>query len=355
MVPPSGGVSRRRARRETARRRAARRIIASVNPNRFGPLLAPALCALLASSAHAAEPATTKPRAVAVLFAGDEAADDARQAVVRGIGKAYDRLGGYAVQPAAKTLGHLAEAGDLGIACDLAVTECAARMGTLAAVDEVMRVEVRGDEATLTRIDVAGAAEVGTGPVRGGLADPRAEDAAALAVVQMIDPSRVAAAILVQASEPGIEIFVDGRSQGVTPLDGPLVVAPGVHAIEGRVAGRGPFQQELEIAWGTTTSVDVQLPAAPLVASTEPITEGAGLSPMMWGGGALAIGGGVFAIGAGAALTGIELALSNPTPYDTRSTLATTGKVMTGVTALGVVAAVAGGALIAMEFAGSDG
>ena len=66
----------------------------------------------------------------------------------------------------------------------------------------------------------------------------------------------------VEASLPGAEVHVDGRSLGPTPLAAPLVLAPGPHTLEITRSGALPFRSEVRVEAGVTTSAYAELASA---------------------------------------------------------------------------------------------
>ncbi len=81
------------------------------------------------------------------------------------------------------------------------------------------------------------------------------------AAVELLAPELFLGAIEVQALQPGVNIVVDGRLVGTTPLASNRVdVAVGRHALEATGDGLVPFSDFVEVRYGEVVPVAIQLP-----------------------------------------------------------------------------------------------
>ena len=69
--------------------------------------------------------------------------------------------------------------------------------------------------------------------------------------------------LLLDVSEPGANVSIDGRLLGTTPLDGQLALAPGPHLVEVTKEGFLPFRREVEIHPDQTLAQEVTLSPSP--------------------------------------------------------------------------------------------
>ncbi len=91
------------------------------------------------------------------------------------------------------------------------------------------------------------------------------------------------AEITVTVNQPNAEVFVDNKSEGKAPLDGPVYLKPGNHTIEARKGGKAGTVN-VNAAAGMTNSVNITIGAPP---TTMPAAGGpppAGAAPPMGGG-----------------------------------------------------------------------
>ena len=181
------------------------------------------------------------PMVVVLLLACVARADDRPLAVfaVAGAGDAAARTrleervrmaaGRYAtVQPAEVTAQALRSATTLGLSCDLALVECARRMGALAGAGRVVVGALEHDDTLalgLIAVDASGPA-----PVTQRLRLPApgvARDAAVERLVMMLlAPERLLGRLLLDVAPVGARIVVDDVFRGPAPLRAPLT---GVH------------------------------------------------------------------------------------------------------------------------------
>jgi hypothetical protein len=88
------------------------------------------------------------------------------------------------------------------------------------------------------------------------------------------------AEVTVQVAGAPAEIEVDGAAAGKTPMDGPLLLGPGRHAIEARREGQDPDRKEIDVVSGQRLTValspTVRPTTAKLTVSSQP--PGAALS-----------------------------------------------------------------------------
>ncbi|MCC6559591.1 MAG: PEGA domain-containing protein [Polyangiaceae bacterium] len=112
-------------------------------------------------------------------------------------------------------------------------------------------------------------------------------------------------AVVIEISEPGAQVLVDGEAVGTSPLAGEVFLDPGAHTIEARLAGFAGVSQQVEAAPGSSRRVALVLErsAAPPSAAPArpPEPEGRARPGVGWivAGGVLAAG----ALGAGLGLT----------------------------------------------------
>jgi len=118
--------------------------------------------------------------------------------------------------------------------------------------------------------------------------------------------------IVLEVSEEGADVAVDGESRGATPLAEPVRVSPGAHEVRVQRAGFHPLTIRVSVPAGERVTVQANLvpvsePAPPAVVQapvdTPPReTHGGGAGPLPWiligVGGASAIGGVVFGLNA---------------------------------------------------------
>jgi hypothetical protein len=100
---------------------------------------------------------------------------------------------------------------------------------------------------------------------------------------------------VIEVTEPGASVTVDGVAVGTSPLSGWYAVAPGRHRIQVTKPGFQPFASDVDVVAGQTPAVSAPLVA---VALTPPIVpppppppipvqpgqpdDGGGLSPWFW-------------------------------------------------------------------------
>ncbi|HZS42321.1 MAG TPA: PEGA domain-containing protein [Polyangia bacterium] len=89
------------------------------------------------------------------------------------------------------------------------------------------------------------------------------EDARAYARAQAAALRGRLGCLAVRAAGAGVEISVDGRRAGVTPLQRSICVAPGAHDVTARKPGLAPFSSRVTIAAGAELALDVALAPAP--------------------------------------------------------------------------------------------
>jgi PEGA domain len=114
---------------------------------------------------------------------------------------------------------------------------------------------------------------------------------------RLTEVRRSIGAFRIQVNKPGAEVLVDGKSIGLTPIQGEIFVEPGPHAIEVRLDGFTPVPVSLTAVKGQTNDVPVTLEPVVVVV---PVA-GANKKVLIAGG---VVGGA--AIIAGAALMGLS-------------------------------------------------
>lgn len=82
------------------------------------------------------------------------------------------------------------------------------------------------------------------------------------AAVQLVAPSRYVGAVEIKVRQPGVQIAIDGALVGSSPLArNRFPLAVGRHAIEATGNGLEPRSEMLDIRYGETRIVDIDLPA----------------------------------------------------------------------------------------------
>lgn len=88
-------------------------------------------------------------------------------------------------------------------------------------------------------------------------------------VVEEID--RRVGFVEVAVSESGATVYLDEVEVGSSPLAEPLVVMPGQHVVEARMAGRQPARAEVAVGAGQRVRVTLELPE--IVVDQQPVVE----------------------------------------------------------------------------------
>lgn len=79
-------------------------------------------------------------------------------------------------------------------------------------------------------------------------------------VVTVVAPEKLNGTLRFEASQPGVQIFLDGELFGTTPLSESSVVVPvGRHAVEGRGQGLVTYSNFVDVGYGEQATVQVQL------------------------------------------------------------------------------------------------
>jgi hypothetical protein len=110
----------------------------------------------------------------------------------------------------------------------------------------------------------------------------------------------------VRVNKPGAEVFVDGASVGMSPVEYDLFVDPGTHTVEARLEGYPPVSATVTLAKGKGQEVGITLVAK--TANKTVIIAGAAVA------GVGAVMGGVFA-GLSAAKAGSATTILNNNPH----------------------------------------
>lgn len=258
---------------------------------------------------------------------------------------------GMELQAAADTARGLADAKQVGAACNIESLACQAQMGVLLGVKQVLVARVSsdwsGDRIELRLLDAL------RGSTLRETTQPLPKDAALRtrvldgAVLRVIAPAKTGT--LVVDAAPASPLFVDGVAISVreqkTTVEG---LAPGPHDVELRPEGAAVDAKRAVVVAGQSVEVAFGLPSSAEGPSPEgppPSAEAqAALWPWLVGGGA------IIAAASGAAAGGLQAALEyTPMDREQRDALQVTGISLLGTTAVGVVLAGAGGVLLAME------
>lgn len=81
------------------------------------------------------------------------------------------------------------------------------------------------------------------------------------AAVEILAPARYTGTLVLDAKQPQVQISLDGKLLGTTPLaESRYAVPVGQHAIEATGDGRVPFESMIEIAYGETKPITIRLP-----------------------------------------------------------------------------------------------
>jgi hypothetical protein len=80
---------------------------------------------------------------------------------------------------------------------------------------------------------------------------------------------KMAGEVLVKVNEEGVQILLDGKEQGLTPLDGPLYVSPGSHTLEGK-RGTSTASASFDAVAGQTQEVALSMSEGQLAPFPEP-------------------------------------------------------------------------------------
>src|SRR4051812_19729662 len=70
----------------------------------------------------------------------------------------------------------------------------------------------------------------------------------------------------IQCARAGVDVSIDGRSAGVTPIAHPVWISPGSHQVVARADGTAPALQEVTVAAGEARTLALQLRPLPPVA-----------------------------------------------------------------------------------------
>ena len=150
-----------------------------------------------------------------------------------------------------------------GVSCN-GTPACLSELGRLLSVQKVIYgiVSGIGDSYSieLKLIDVASGGEERR--VRAAVGGKREALLAGLrgTVVRLLEPARWVGALEVHAGAPGSLVVVDGRPVGQTPLGHPVArLTPGRHSLRIAKSGFAPFEKFVDVHFGETTVVQVDL------------------------------------------------------------------------------------------------
>ena len=124
-------------------------------------------------------------------------------------------------------------------------------------------------------------------PVRG-----RADERAALEA-RHVEAKKLVGALRMKVSAPGADVLVDGRSVGRSPLAAEVLVEPGAHVVEARLAGHTDARLSLQVAKGAELEVTLPLAVPPAPRKRSIVLAFVGAAT------------GVAALGVGSALVGV--------------------------------------------------
>ncbi|RME23139.1 MAG: PEGA domain-containing protein [Deltaproteobacteria bacterium] len=77
--------------------------------------------------------------------------------------------------------------------------------------------------------------------------------------VRLLRPEAYKGQLVVEANTDGVEIHVDGAMLGKTPLEGPLLLSPGVHAVRLQAEGYRAVERLVEVPFGQAVRLEVDL------------------------------------------------------------------------------------------------
>lgn len=219
----------------------------------------------------AATVARAADRPLAVLPLGGDAAADVRRVVEERVRVAAGR---YAPVQAADAAGQaLRSAAALGLSCDLALVECARKMGGLAGAARVLAGTLDTDDTLalglieVSAVEVAAVTEQTRLPAAGVARDAAIERL----VMLLLAPERVLAQLSVDAAPVGARVAVDGVFRGPAPLTKPITLSPGRHAVEVTLPGWLSQTRDVMLEAGAVAQVRLELepdPDAPVFRRT---------------------------------------------------------------------------------------
>ncbi len=328
------------------------------------------LCAVLAATLADAGSARAEPRGepgtLAILSVPGQGLwgpdlERVDQAIRAGIAD----VKGTAVQPAATTAEHFAEARKMGLACDLRDVECAVKVGVLADASRVLLVAPsleRGVYAvSLLLVDVGNASVLGRLSWHASSKGDELERGMRLATSALLQPAQHAGALFVDVDRLGAQISVDDEVVGTSPLATAVTgLAPGPHDLVVRLEGAVTERRSVVIDPKAATTLSVLLRPAPLHDDVDLPSAGARpaaatADPPGRGPGALVVAGGVLTglgvlatAGAGAGAGYIEAQLNEPMLNASRDAMRPWGQGLLIAVVGGVVVAAVGGGLLAV-------
>jgi len=90
-------------------------------------------------------------------------------------------------------------------------------------------------------------------------------------LMELENLEKIIAVLDIDAGPTGAEIQLDGKSQGLAPLDDPIEVDPGSHVLEVSLEGHYPYREEFLVSKGEQKSVQVTLEKEPEEVPDEPV------------------------------------------------------------------------------------
>lgn len=179
----------------------------------------------------------------------------------------------------AETAETLASVTVLGVECVRTEAPCAARIGALGGVDRVVVLSQKDGTHTLLLVDVITTEQRRVSRQTTGIAGADLASAFSTAVVELFTPERYVGALELTGGPAGASVVVDGAEVGVLPLAGPLSLTPGARRVAVTHQGSVIFEQSLDIGYGTSTAISVEVP--PLsTTSTAPVDEPLAVLPL---------------------------------------------------------------------------
>jgi len=317
------------------------------------------LCAaLVAALPTATQAATFTPTCALAPSAAVEATLNSAK-VMPELGTALQETGGCILQDPAKTAPELETARSMGFDCSSEDTECLRKLAALLRVQRVIGVSATQKEAVLLLALVVVDAKRGDrlAEVAGeiAIADPALGAALRDLAKRLLTPAPAYGSLRLTIAEPGAQVLLDGKPIGTTPLAEPVQgLPPGAHALQIKRAGCETAEQQVELAAGAESSVEIKLSCTEVAAADDQpkLSAAAKTGPPPWDivGWSLAGGGGGVALLSGLGALAFEsmLDFSDAGDFETRAGWQLAGRVLSGVTVVGLVAGVAGLGVVMM-------
>lgn len=317
------------------------------------------LCAALSAALPtAAAAATTSPTCALAPSAAVEATLTSATLVPE-LATALQETGGCLLQDPAKIEPELATARSMGFDCAGEDTECLRKLAALLRVQRIIGVSATQKDATLLLALVVVDAKRGDRLAEAAgeiaVADPARGTALRDLARRLLVPAPAYGSLRLLVTEPGAQVLLDGKPIGTTPLAEPIQgLQPGARALLIKRDGCQTVEQQVELVAGEERSVELTLTcvAAPVATAKPRLSAAAASGPPPWDivGWSLAGGGGGVALLSSIGALAFEsmLDFSDAGDFETRAGWQLAGRVLAGVTVVGLVAGVAGLGVVMM-------